>query len=136
MGKEDKKKSNKEKKNFYYDVFKFLLGLLKPVKMLIAFHINIAANEFKKEGKRIIDGLVSVLFGCLFLFIFFLLLNILVVIFFYDIIKLELFYSVLIVLGINLLLAITMFAFSKIKLKDELFSETKKSIKKTMDDLE
>ena len=136
MGKKDKKKENKDKKNFYYGILKFLLGLLKPIKKLIEFHIDFAVAEFKKEGKRVMNGIVAMLFGCLFLSIFFLLLNVLAVIFFYDILNIRLFYSVLIVLGINLLLAIIMFAFSRARLKDEIFSETKKNIKKTIDDLQ
>jgi len=134
MGKKDKEK--KDKKNFYYDILKFLLGLLKPIKKLIEFHINFAVNEFKRDGKRIMEGLLSILFGCFFLFVFFLLLNVLSVMFFYEILNIRLFYSVLIVLGINLLLAIIMFFLGKAKLKDELFSETKKIIKRTMDDLQ
>ncbi len=132
MGKKDKKK-NKKRSNKIID---FLLSLLKPLKTLIELHISLAVAEFKKEGKRVMEGLFSMAFGCLFLFIFFILLNVLSIIFLYDILSIRLFYSILIVLGINLLLAIVLFAIGRTRLKDELFSDTVSSIKKTMDDLQ
>jgi len=64
------------------------------------------------------------------------LLNVLAILAFYEFLQLKLFYSVLIVSGINLFFAIILFLINIPKLKKPMLSETKKIIKETIQELE
>jgi hypothetical protein len=136
VAKKDKsKKENKEENHSPLFDFNFLGDLLKPIKLLFELHVKLALREFKRDSQRLLEGVVTLLSGCFFLFGFWILLNVLGIIALNEFAGFNMFFSVLIVAGINLFFALLLFILSRSKLKKSFFSESRKLFEDTFDDL-
>jgi len=133
--KEDKGNENSSKGNDNFFDFDFLTKFLKPLKTLFDLQFRILKLEFKRESGRFVEGVLSLVSGCFFLAIFWLLLNVLLIAGLYDFLNLRLFYSILIDCGVNLLFSVLFFMAGKSKLKKEFFKDTRKILEETIDDL-
>ena len=136
MEKEDKDytedRSKDGKTSFDFD---FFTKFLRPIKTLFDLQFRILKLEFKRESERFISGISSLVSGCFFLALFWILLNVLLIVGLYDFVKFKLFFCVLITSGVNLFFAIILFLTGKSKLKKEFFEDTKKILEETIDDL-
>jgi len=108
--------------------------LLKPLKLLISLQIRMAMSALRRDGKRLFQGITSYLTGLFFLLVFGLLANVLAILALVEFGKLDLFYSVMIVAGVNFLIAMVFFIAANSKLKRSLFSETRRIVEETLDD--
>ncbi|MBP7554317.1 MAG: phage holin family protein [Spirochaetes bacterium] len=114
---------------------KIVSGIFAPIKMLIKIHLKLAAREIKKDGERFIAGVLSIFIGIFIILTFLALLNVLTIVALNDFIGLRFFYSVLIVAGANLLLAIFLFITGGMKMKASFMKETRKMIKDTLEEI-
>ncbi|HOV14072.1 MAG TPA: phage holin family protein [Spirochaetota bacterium] len=121
-----------EKSQFDFD---FFTRLFKPVKTLFELQFRILKIEFKRESERFAEGISALVSGCFFLIMFWILLNVLTILAINEFIGLKLFFSVLIVCGVNLFFAIILFLRAKSKMKKEFFEDTRKIFEETIDDL-
>ncbi|HQJ06385.1 MAG TPA: phage holin family protein [Spirochaetota bacterium] len=145
MAKKNKQKNNQSTKttnsvaeqsdNVVDGVANIVSGVFAPIKMLVKIHLKLAAREIKRDGERFVTGILSIFIGIFLLLTFLAFLNILIIIALKDYIGLSFFYSVLIVAGANLLLAILLFIVGSMKLKASFMKETRKMIKETLEEI-
>jgi pilus assembly protein TadC len=109
--------------------------LLKPLKLMISLQFRLALSALRRDARRLFQGITSYLTGLYFLIVFGLLVNVLLILGLVEFAGLTLFYSVLIAAGTNLLIAVVFFAVARSKLKHSFFSETKKIVEETLDDM-
>jgi hypothetical protein len=134
-----KSKNDKEQKSEKSGInFSFFGNLLKPLRILLDIHLKLAIKELKKDGKRFLSGITSLLVGCFFIVSFYFLLNVLIIVLLnelLDIKEMKLFFCVLIDTGANLLLAIIFFTAGRLNLKKPLLEDTKKIIEETVNQM-
>ena len=116
-------------------IFDLLSGILKPIKYLVSLHIKAALLEVKKDGILILNGIINMITGFIFIIFFLMALNVLGIIALTEFLGIKLFFAVLIDAGVNFLLAIRMFLSAKSKLSKNLFTRTQQTIKDTFDDI-
>jgi len=116
-------------------IFDIINTTFAPLKALIKIHYKLAAREIKRDSERFFSGITFLFLGLFFLLLVWGLLNILAVVAFYDFLNFKLFYSILIVTGINLFFAIILFLSGISKVKKPMMSETRKLVKETFDEL-
>lgn len=109
--------------------------MLKPLKLMISLQFRLALSALRRDARRLFQGITSYLTGLYFLIVFGLLVNVLLILGLVEFAGLTLFYSVLIAAGTNLLIAVVFFAVARSKLKHSFFSETKKIVEETLDDM-
>lgn len=135
MANEDKYNDDHNNDPRYSSNFDLFSKLLKPIKTLFDLQLRILKLEFKRESERFIEGITALLSGCFFITLFWILVNVLVILAFNEFLGFKLFFSVLIDTGFNLLLSVILFLRAKSKFKKEFFEDTKKIFEDTIDDL-
>jgi Putative Actinobacterial Holin-X, holin superfamily III len=133
VAKKSREKSKPEDQDTDFNAPSFISRLFGPVKILIKLHLKVASNELKGDVKRFFSGIINLFIGLFSIIMCWILLNILAVsglkYFFNEL------YSILIVAGANLLIALLMFVSAGSSFKKPFLKETTKIIKDTIDNL-
>jgi hypothetical protein len=133
VAKKSKEKSKQEDEDTIFNAPSFISRLFGPVKILIKLHLKVASTELKGDVKRFVSGIINLFIGLFSIIMCWILLNIL------AISGLKLFlselYSILIVAGANLFIALLMFISAGSSFKKPFLKETTKVIKETIDNL-
>lgn len=128
--------NNDSIKSSINSIFDIINTAFAPLKALIKIHYKLAIKEFRRDKERFIAGTFTLFLAILFFAGVWILLNVLSIFALYDFLHLNIFYSVLIVTGVNLILTIILFLSGISKLKKPMLSETKKLLKETFQELE
>ena len=137
MAKKNSKDNDSKTQNNHNDfsAINFFSKIFSPIKILIKMHLKIASKELKNDSKRYISGILNLFIGFFFIIGFWILLNVSLILAINEFSNFNLFFSVLIIAGANLLISITMFLSAILKFKKPFLQETKKIINETLRDL-
>jgi len=106
--------------------------VFRTFKAFLSLHIMIFFQELRDFGSAILTSLVLMLVAGIFLFVFWLLLNVLAILALHDFAGLSYFYSVLIIAVANMIVALLLLATARSGLRKKHFPQTKKLIQDTM----
>lgn len=114
--------------------FGFVSRMFGPAKILFKMHLRVASLEFKRDSQRILGGVVSLCIGLFFLVGFWVFLQVIAILLLNKLFTDPLF-SVLIIGGVNLLIALIAIFSAVGAFKKPMMQETKKILEETMKDL-